>query len=660
VSAWWRREKRERPVRVEDDLDIALEWNEVREPAPQEESLFDADEYVRDWEAPGIEREPEFEREPEPESEPEPEPEPESAPEAEAEAELEPEPEPEPQPESEAEPGPATGRGLLARLFRRAPAPSPEPEPGPEPEAEAEPGSAPEAGPEPEPEPESEPDSEPEPEPEPELELGTEPELRPESEPEPESEQEAEPEPEPSTGRGLLARLFRREPEPSPYPSAAPETEADAEPQVDADAEPEAEPLAEPEAEPHTESDADVEADIAERPRAGGRHARRRRFGHYRRAAAPLAAAEAVPEVPAPAPDALDAPDDDGTPDGSATAPATEARANTARAKRLLEALAVVARRAVAVVVIIAVLMGGLFGLVVGLNALVRWNARRVAALSAAPASPAQDNLLVIGVKNGVAVGFTALKAERSSKRVLGIAIPDGAFMEVPGQGFERVGASYIGGPGVSKDAVSNYLGVPFRTYVVIDEAAYQRLLTDQNVAGIMASVTSTDLSAEQRASLTSYFAGVSTKDVWIVPLPVKPVAVGDQRYFEPQRAQVADLLLQWWGVQAAQQKATPRVIVYNGVGTPGLAGVASQQLIKAGLRVVDSGNADNFKYQTTLILLYHGTQSDAEAVRTAIGTGQILVQSASQDLTDMIVIIGADYRPPTADLSSVPTEGVK
>jgi hypothetical protein len=380
------------------------------------------------------------------------------------------------------------------------------------------------------------------------------------------------------------------------------------------------------------------------------RHVRRRSSGRRRRPSAPerVARVEETPEAVEPA--------------AEAGAPAVRAatRAHSATATRVKSALAVAARRALSVLVIVAVLLGTLWGLVVGVNAFARWNARRVAALGAAPASATVDNLLVIGVGDGVAIGFTALKAERSSNRVLGIAIPDGAFMEVPGKGFERVGASYSGGPSVSMDAVSNYLGVPFRTYVVVDAATYQTLLTGQNVAGIMAAVTKTDLTANARASFTKYFSSVKSKDVWIVPLPVKPVAVGDERYFEPQRAQVADLLLQWWGVQATRQTTTPRVIVYNGVGTPGLAGLASQQLIRAGLRVVDSGNADNFKYKTTVIYLYHGTQTDAQAVRAALGVGEIIVQSAPQDLADMIVIVGADYRPPTSDLSSVPTEGVK
>lgn len=327
---------------------------------------------------------------------------------------------------------------------------------------------------------------------------------------------------------------------------------------------------------------------------------------------------------------------------------------------RVRAALANGSRTALAVVLIIVLLMAGLFGLTVGVNALARWNARRAAAASAAGAASAIDNLLVIGVRDGVAVGFTAMKVERANKRVLGIAIPDGAFVEVPGQGFERIGSSYVSGVGVSMDAVSNYLGVPFRRYVVVDGATYQSLLSSQNVAALMSRVTATDLTAAQRATFSSYFASVKTKDVWIVPLPVKPVAVGDQRYFEPQRAQVADLLLQWWGVKISEQKSTPRVIVYNGVGTPGLAGLAAQQLIRTGFRVVNSGNAQNFNYKTTQVLLYHGTQAEAESVRAALGVGRVQIQSAPQELTDMIVIIGADYRPPVDAGSTVPTEGVQ
>jgi hypothetical protein len=319
-------------------------------------------------------------------------------------------------------------------------------------------------------------------------------------------------------------------------------------------------------------------------------------------------------------------------------------------------------RRAVAVGVIIVLLLGAVYALPLladGINWLVRWNKVR-SVTATAVALPAQDNLLVIGVSDGVVVGFVALKAERSSGKVLGIAIPDGAFVEVPGQGFERVGASYLGGPQVSEDAISNFFGVPFRKYVVVDGTAYQALLRNQDVSALMQSVTSTDLTSPEREAFTAYFASVEKAGVWIAPLPVKPVAVGDQRYFEPQKKEIADLLLKWWGVQAGSTQSAPRVIVYNGVGTPGLAGVAAQQLIRAGFRIVDSANAGNFDYKTTEIHLFHGTQADADNVRASLGAGRVIVESAPQELTDMIVIVGADYRPPTSDISTVPTEGVQ
>lgn len=437
------------------------------------------------------------------------------------------------------------------------------------------------------------------------------------------------------------------EPEVEPEPDMGFETAAAYEP----DSGPEFEAAAVgsgPEPEPGTAEDSTSEDVTRVAPAS---HARRRAHGRSGRGRSTRAGAAAVSSEPAPKRPALPEEQADG-----------QVRSRKGTLSRVRAAITGMGKRAVAVGLIIVVLLGAVYALPLladGINWLVRWNKLRTAT-STTVALPAQDNLLVIGVSDGVVVGFVALKAERSSNKVLGIAIPDGAFVEVPGQGFERVGASYLGGPQVSEDAISNFFGVPFRKHVVVDGTAYQALLRNQDVSGLMQSVTSTDLTVDERAAFASYFASVGTKDVWIVPLPVKPVAVGDQRYFEPQKKEIADLLLQWWGVQASQTQSTPRVIVYNGVGTPRLAGVAAQQMIRAGFRIVDSGNAANFEYRTTEIHLFHGTQADADAVRASLGVGRIIVESAPQQLTDMIVIIGADYRPPTSDISTVPTEGVQ
>ncbi len=290
-----------------------------------------------------------------------------------------------------------------------------------------------------------------------------------------------------------------------------------------------------------------------------------------------------------------------------------------------------------------------LWGVAVGVNAAVRWNERRIAAGESARvrALNAKENLLVIGVTSGRAVGFLALKAERSGKRVLGIAIPDGAYVEVPGQGFERIGTSFEAGPEVSKDAVSNYLGVPFERYVEVSGDVYQTLMKTQAVGKLLDKVVKSDLKPAETSELRGFLATVKTKDVWLVPLPVRQVAVGDQRFFEPQREQVADLLLSWWGVKADNAKQASRVIVFNGAGSPGIAGKAAQQLIRQGFRVVDSKNADNFDYKRTQILLYHGSKADAARIHDVLGVGDIREVDAPQGITDIIVVIGHDYVPP-------------
>jgi hypothetical protein len=308
-----------------------------------------------------------------------------------------------------------------------------------------------------------------------------------------------------------------------------------------------------------------------------------------------------------------------------------------------------VAKTVAVTVLAIAVVAGALWGGAIGVNALVRWNARRTAAANAAKTRTelAKENLLVIAVRDKEAVGFVALKAERAGNRVLGIAIPEGAFVEVPGQGYESIGDSYHGGADLSKDAVTNYLGVPFERYVTVDQDTYQRLLTKQDVGTLLDRPLSTDLKESDKADLQEFLDKVTAEEVWIVPMPVKPVALGTERYYEPQRAEIADLILQWWGVNVSGQKQAVRVIVYNGVGTPGVAGAAARQLIRAGFRVVDSKNADRFDYRTTRILLYHGTKADADRVRDTLGSGAISVESQAQDVADIILIIGADYVPP-------------
>ncbi len=308
------------------------------------------------------------------------------------------------------------------------------------------------------------------------------------------------------------------------------------------------------------------------------------------------------------------------------------------------------ARVAVVSVVVGALVVGALLAAALAINSVARWNARRLATLKTAPTEQekkARDNVLVISEKDGKATGFLALRVDQDRKQVFGIAIPDGAFLEVPGQGFERVGDSYLVGPDVSMSAISNFLTVPFDRYVVVSEATYQEALRGQLLRGVMQAARDSNLREKDAEDLAEFLDQTPTEDVALVPLEVKPITLGAQTYFEPQREALADLLQSWWGVELSESEKVVRLIVYNGAGTPGIAGEAAQQLIRGGFRVVDTKNADTFDYKETQIVVQDKDMVAGEAVRKVLGTGKVIDQPSDQDVADVIVIIGKDYKPP-------------
>ena len=285
------------------------------------------------------------------------------------------------------------------------------------------------------------------------------------------------------------------------------------------------------------------------------------------------------------------------------------------------------------------------------INGFARWNARRIADRDGDPTVIARNNLLVIGAeKEGQAEGFLAIRADERESQIFALAIPDAAFMEIPGQGFDRAGSSYADGPHVSAAAISNFLSVTFDQWVVVEAEAYRSALQNQDLTSVLDTLVETNMSEEELEYFDVTFSEVESGSVAIAPLPVRPISLGAETYFEPQREEIADLLLSWWGVSLGSGDDQIRVIVYNGSGIPGIAGTAAQELIRHGFRVVETRNADNFDYEDTLVFLYHGDEADAELVRDTLGTGRISRQRASQEVADVIVIIGKDYSPPEQD----------
>jgi anionic cell wall polymer biosynthesis LytR-Cps2A-Psr (LCP) family protein len=93
------------------------------------------------------------------------------------------------------------------------------------------------------------------------------------------------------------------------------------------------------------------------------------------------------------------------------------------------------------------------------------------------------------------------------------------------------------------------------------------------------------------------------------------------------------------------------RVLVENGVGTPGLVEKARAKLVAAGFRFVNGGNASPFNHDPSGVLVPDGTDKSLDRgrrVAAALGLPESSVQpeDRGQSVADVIVILGADFAP--------------
>jgi hypothetical protein len=103
---------------------------------------------------------------------------------------------------------------------------------------------------------------------------------------------------------------------------------------------------------------------------------------------------------------------------------------------------------------------------------------------------------------------------------------------------------------------------------------------------------------------------------------------------------------------ELAQRPGGPvRVLVQNGVGTPGLGARAGARLVAAGLTYIEGGNAPAFGYRRSYILILDASaasQNKGRAVAKALGLpySDIAVTSQGQNIADVVVVLGADFKP--------------
>ena len=97
--------------------------------------------------------------------------------------------------------------------------------------------------------------------------------------------------------------------------------------------------------------------------------------------------------------------------------------------------------------------------------------------------------------------------------------------------------------------------------------------------------------------------------------------------------------------------ESSPRVLVQNGVGTPGLGAAARDALVSAGMVYINGGNAEEFGRLQTLVIVEDSSGASqllGEQVADALGVPRTAVAIADegQNVADVVVILGVDFQP--------------
>jgi hypothetical protein len=177
------------------------------------------------------------------------------------------------------------------------------------------------------------------------------------------------------------------------------------------------------------------------------------------------------------------------------------------------------------------------------------------------------------------------------------------------------------------------------------------------NVKTLVGSLGRGSVSSIATGTLADLLSGLKKDDaasqLQYRTLPVIKVDAGtdDTRFridAAATRALVDELLAD--SIPAGARATGNRVLVLNGVGTPGLGEKVREKLVPAGFVFVGSRNAPSFGYAKTQVLVKDATTAGGALgarVARALGVPGSSVQASTQigTIADVVVIVGRDFK---------------
>ena len=136
--------------------------------------------------------------------------------------------------------------------------------------------------------------------------------------------------------------------------------------------------------------------------------------------------------------------------------------------------------------------------------------------------------------------------------------------------------------------------------------------------------------------SLRTAFTGASPS---LLALPVDNIAGGLLR---PDQEALEPLVSEHFVLTTAD---VVRLVVLNGVGTPGVGEEVARILVPEGYRLMSSGNANTFDLgETKIIASSREDLEAAERARELLGAGEVQLGNQSTGLADVTVVVGRDF----------------
>lgn len=168
------------------------------------------------------------------------------------------------------------------------------------------------------------------------------------------------------------------------------------------------------------------------------------------------------------------------------------------------------------------------------------------------------------------------------------------------------------------------------------------------------------EMSTKDIFRLGGQFRSLDPASVQMYTLPVMNANVGGAQVLRLKQPDAAQLIAQFNTPEAAQEEQPPagllpaavRVRVLNGSGVGGLAGKTASQLTALGFQEVGTGDADSFRYASTIIKYGTGQRDKALLLRSFLPSGAEL-QEDNTLTVDAVLVIGRDFAgaaaPPAA-----------